>query len=161
MDLKDPIVRLKRAEPVDRDVFANLLQFYLYDLATDLSFSVGRDGRFEYTYLDRFWRHPYLFLVEEQIAGFALAIDECPISGKKPCLFMAEFFVLRGHRRKGVGETAANAILKLHSGLWHIGVIQRNADASAFWSKVLACCNTVASSHHFDGEDWQLHEFQT
>lgn len=107
--MNQPIIRLVSA--LDR-----LMQLYLYDMTDSMPFPVGSDGRFEYGFLDRFWRFPYLIYAGEEIAGFALVIDECPLTGRKPCWFMAEFFVLKAHRRKGTGHAALRAALALHPG---------------------------------------------
>ena len=65
-------VSLRPATTADRPVIANLIQLYLYDMTEFMPFPVGADGRFEYGFLDRFWRHPYFILQDEEIAGFAL-----------------------------------------------------------------------------------------
>jgi hypothetical protein len=51
-------VSVVRAADADKPVVANLIQLYLYDMTGDLPFQIGRDGRFEYDFLDRFWQHP-------------------------------------------------------------------------------------------------------
>lgn len=145
----------------DKPRVANLLQLYLHDMTSDLPFPVGEDGRFEYDYLDRFWQFPYLIRVDEEIAGFALVIDNCPITGTTPCFFMAEFFVLRGHRRSGVGAAALDQILRFHKGDWHIGVIERNRGAAAFWKKCLVSIATRQRVIRFDDQDWRLYEFSS
>ena len=105
-----------------KPLIANLIQLYLYDMTESLPFPVGSDGRFEYGFLDRFWRFPYLIYSGDEIAGFALVVDECPLTGLAPCFFMAEFFVLKAYRRQGLGRAALGAILLRHPGEWHIAV---------------------------------------
>ena len=152
-------VRVQKAGPGHRTVIANLIQLYLYDMTAELPFPVGEDGRFEYDYLDRFWRHPYLILVDGELAGFALVIDECPLTTQHPCFFMAEFFVLKAYRGRGVGRQAADMIISAHPGRWHIGVIEKNAGAFRFWAAQRHCRGAAQSHHHFDGEDWLVYEF--
>ncbi|WP_052731721.1 GNAT family N-acetyltransferase [Devosia geojensis] len=123
----------------------------------DLPFPVGADGRFEYDYLDRFWQHPYLIHCDGELAGFALVIEACPVTGAHPCFFMAEFFVLKAYRGRGVGRSAAETIINGHPGRWHIGVIERNAGAARFWSRLRYCRN--AQPHRFEGEEWLVYEF--
>lgn len=149
------------AGPEHRATVANLIQLYLYDMTADLPFPVGEDGRFEYDYLDRFWRHPYLIRSNGELAGFALVIEECPVTALRPCFFMAEFFVLKAYRGHGVGRRAADAIVSRHAGRWHIGVIERNAGASRFWAAQHYCQNASQGRHRFDGEDWLIYDFAT
>jgi predicted acetyltransferase len=142
-------------------VIANLIQLYLYDMTESMPFPVGRDGRFEYDFLERFWRFPYLVHVGDEIAGFALVIDECPLTGRKPSWFMAEFFVLRAYRRRGVGREALAAILQAHPGHWHVGVPKANLPAQAFWSRSLAPYQPDTRDIAFDGDDWRLNAFRS
>lgn len=97
-------IRLVPATPAQKPVIANLIQLYLHDLTEVMPFPVGYDGRFGYDFLDRFWRFPYFIMSGAEIAGFALVIDSCPLTGRSPCWFMAEFFVLRPYRKQGAGN---------------------------------------------------------
>jgi hypothetical protein len=91
-------ITLRPATLADKPVVANLIQLYLHDMTEFMPFPVQPDGRFQYDFLDRFWRYPYFVMQGEEIAGFALVVDECPLTGRAPCWFMAEFFVLKaGH----------------------------------------------------------------
>lgn len=149
------------ARPGQRQVIANLIQLYLYDMTGDLPFPVGADGLFAYDYLDRFWQHPYLIQAGGELAGFALVIAECPVTGASPCWFMAEFFVLKAYRGRGLGRDAADSIISRHPGTWHIGVIERNAGAARFWERVVRDREAVATRHDFDGEDWVVRAFRS
>ena len=79
---------LVAARHEQRLLIENLIQLYLYDMTSFMPFPVGLDGRFEYDFLDRFWRHPYLIMVGDEIAGFALVVDECPLTGRQPFLYL-------------------------------------------------------------------------
>ncbi len=152
-------ISLRPATAADKPVIANLIQFYLYDMTEFMPFPVGSDGRFEYDFLDRFWRHPYLIMSGDEVAGFALVVDQCPLTGRVPCWFMAEFFVLRAYRKRGVGRRAVNLALAAHPGAWHIAVPHANRAAWAFWGRALAGRSAPAGDIHYDGDDWTLFEF--
>ncbi|MHA6298046.1 GNAT family N-acetyltransferase [Devosia sp. CAU 1758] len=94
-------ITLRRAMVGDKPAIANLIQLYLHDMTEFMPFPVGPDGRFAYDFLDRFWRCPYFIMSGDEIAGFALVVDECPLTGRAPCWFMAEFFVLKAYRGRG------------------------------------------------------------
>ncbi len=152
-------VSVHAAMPGHRPVIEKLIQLYLYDMTGDLPFPIGEDGLFEYDYLDRFWRHPYLIRSGGELAGFALVIDKCPVTDQRPCFFMAEFFVLKAYRRRGVGRQAVEAIISSHRGRWHIGVIEKNTGAAEFWASQHRCREASKYHRHFDGEDWLIYDF--
>jgi len=147
------------ASAADRPVIDRLIQLYLYDMASDRPFAICDDGRYAYDLLDRFWQHPYLFRADGQIAGFALVIDDCPITGTAPCWFMAEFFVLRSARRHGLGTSMLDASLARHAGRWHIATQLANTAADAFWSRAIPPGHHTRTPLRFDGEDWCLRQF--
>jgi predicted acetyltransferase len=144
----------------DKPVIANLIQLYLYDMTPDLPLPVGRDGRFEYDYLERFWQHPYLIFSGPELVGFAFVVNGSPITDSPDRRFMAEFFVLKAYRGRGVGSSAFAQLLEHHPGPWQLGVIEKNGGASAFWAKVVEPYAPTSYPHHFDGEDWLVYEFE-
>jgi predicted acetyltransferase len=146
------------ADPSDRETVERLVQLYLYDMAADNPFAIQDDGTYQYDLLDQFWRHPYLIRVASELAGFALVINGCPISGRNPCWFMAEFFVLRPFRRCSVGTGAFQALLDRHKGDWHIASKTTNIAAGQFWSRATDAYQTEFAAQ-FDGADWTVRSF--
>ena len=153
-------VALQPAAESDKVAIANLIQLYLHDMTEFMPFPVGADGRYAYGFLDRFWRFPYFIMAGDEIAGFALVIDECPLTGRSPCFFMAEFFVLKAYRWQGNGKAALDLLLTAHPGQWHIAVPHANTAAQSFWAKSLATRLPASRDIHFDGDDWRLHQFE-
>ena len=154
-----PAISLVPARPDQKPLIANLIQLYLHDMTEFMPFPVGPDGRYAYDFLDRFWRFPYLIMSNDEIAGFALVIDECPLTGRSPCWFMAEFFVLKAYRGKHTGRSAVQLALQAHPGQWHIAVPHANGAAQGFWSKTLEPHRPASRDIHFDGDDWRLRDF--
>jgi predicted acetyltransferase len=142
----------------DRATVERLVQLYLYDMAADHPFAIRDDGTYEYDLLDRFWQHPYLIRVDDELAGFALVIEGCPITGRTPCWFMAELFVLRTFRRRSVGKGALEALLARHKGDWHIASQTTNPVAGHFWSRSLVA-DRKDSIAQFDGAEWIVRSF--
>lgn len=153
-------ITLRPATPDDKPVIANLIQLYLHDMTEFMPFPVGADGRYDYDFLNRFWRHPYFIMSGDEIAGFALVVDTCPLTGREPCWFMAEFFVLKAYRRRGAGRAALDLALATHQGHWHIAVPHANAAAQAFWPQALGARAAAPRDIHFDGDDWSLYAFE-
>ncbi len=152
-------VEVRKATDSERPTIERLIQLYLYDMASEHPWPLEPDGRYAYDFLDRFWQHPYLLYADGDLAGFALVIRGCPITGRADCWFMAEFFVLRSYRRRGLGAEAARQAFGRHPGPWHVAVLQSNQPALAFWSRVLSVYHPIVTPTPFDGDDWLVHEF--
>ena len=149
-------VRIVPAGPTDRAVIDRLMQLCLYDAAAETPFSIGDDGRYGYDLLDVFWHSPWLIRSDDALAGFALVVPDCPITGRRPCWFMAEFFVLRDQRGKGVGRRAVQAILARHPGPWHVATHGQNPGAARFWDRVLPLRDAPDRTARHDGMDWTV-----
>jgi pimeloyl-ACP methyl ester carboxylesterase len=54
-----------------------------------------------------------------------------------PLLFDTEFFILRRHRRRGVGTEVARRVFDRYPGKWEVTQLTRNVDAQAFWRRVI------------------------
>ena len=150
----------------DRAVISNLLQFMLYELSPLYGEWIGRDGRYAYEWLDSYWidsdRYPYLLSRDDQLAGFALVMARSPITGRAPCWFMAEFFVLKAQRRCGLGQAALADIVSRHKGDWEVAANKKNRDAISFWMKSLSEIDLKdlrKESRTFDNLEWTLHSF--
>lgn len=134
-------VRLVPAADGDRPLLRRLWQLYLDDLSVYESAAPGPDGLFDPgPYFDLYWsesdRHPLLIEVDGRVAGFAL-VRRLPDGTHQ----MAEFFVLRGERRRGVGREAALAVFERYPGRWEVAQMRANAPARAFWRAVVAECS--------------------
>ena len=130
--------------PDERDIVANLMQFYLYDVSEfdDEGADVDERGRVpDYADLDAYFHradwHAFLFRVAGTLAGFAL-VRRLDRPGSEPTWGMAEFFVLRRYRRYGLGRQAAVALFDRFPGRWEVGEIHANTGAIAFWRRVIA-----------------------
>lgn len=160
--MSSPIVtnlNVRVAGSGDRVTISNLIQLYLYDMASADPFSIGVDGKYDYTMLDQFWEHPYLLEVDGEIVGFALVVSHCPITGTSPCWFMAEFFVMRPYRRKSIGAAAFAKIKARHPGKWHVATGTGNRQGEAFWSNAILDDSCEKISTTLDGIDWVVRAF--
>jgi predicted acetyltransferase len=137
-----PPVTLERATPADAPLLANLLELYAHDLSDVFPMTLGPDGRFGYRRLPLYWSEPekrFAFLIRSggEVAGFALATVGSPATDAPTDLDVAEFFVLRAHRRAGVGRQAAMALWDALPGTWVVRVSEGNRGGLAFWSEVV------------------------
>ena len=134
-------VEIIPAGSADRSRLRNLLQLYLHDFSEVLPIVPNRDGTFSYPHLDAYWiddwRKPFLITADGHLAGFALVRTVSVVTGSADVADMAEFFVVRGLRRHGVGRAAAQALFARFAGIWEIRVIEDYAAARAFWLSVI------------------------
>lgn len=123
-----------QAREEDFDLLARLLQLYLHDFSEHTGWDVDEHGLFHYAWPDAYrheaGRHAYVLRVEGRPAGFALVREAERIH-------MAEFFVLRKHRRAGVGLAAARHLLEVHVGPWSITQLATNPEATSFWRRAI------------------------
>jgi predicted acetyltransferase len=117
------------------------MELYLYEFSDVDGREIGEDGRFGYATLDAYWgapgRYPFLVRVDGKLAGFALVAAQRILDGATPGHLIAEFFILRTYRRRGVGTAAAFQIFDAFPGLWWVGEHAANAPARAFWRAVI------------------------
>ena len=135
-------VMLQRATPDMAPVLGNLLELYVHDLSDVFPIELGPEGRFGYDKLPLYWAEPavrHAFLIKHggHLAGFAFATRGSPASENPEDLDVAEFFVLRGHRRSGVGRRAAMALWDAVPGHWVVRVSEANRAGLPFWSDVI------------------------
>src|SRR5579863_2361562 len=153
-------VSVADAEPAQAPVIQNLMQLYTHDFSEfwggTARGDVNAQGLFPAYPLDEYWSSPnwaaMLICRDLQLAGFCLVNDRAH-SGLKAHRNMAEFFVLRKHRGRGVGRLAAEIIFSRQPGLWEVAVARKNAHAQEFWRKTLSRSAQCSQFHELDLQD--------
>jgi predicted acetyltransferase len=134
-------IELKKAQLQEKNVIFRLLQLYLYEFSEIEGFDIGADGLFLYEHLDSYWSDPssfaFLIYVEGRIAGFVFVNSYTCLPESRSARSIAEFFVLRKYRRKGVGKTAAFDVFNRFPGKWEVRQILENEGGRQFWRKVI------------------------
>lgn len=135
----EPKLDFSRAEPGRHDeVVKNLLELYYYDFAEILKYEIGADG----SYLAAFeWSddEPLFLLYADGLpAGFAILSPGSRIDGRQDVWDVKEFFVIRRHRRSGLGSWLARQVWREHPGTWDVRVVEPNTGALAFWRRAVA-----------------------
>jgi predicted acetyltransferase len=139
LDLRDA-----RASTADREWLTNVYPFYLHDLSEfdEHYYTLNERGSWEPDHLPSWLQddsdHPLVIRLPETRVGFAL-VNETPSVHVRPgCRFrLSEFFILKRHRRTGIGRRAAQALFARFPGRWQLSILARNAPAIAFWRGVL------------------------
>lgn len=130
--------------PVTREhetTFRNLYQFYLYDFSEMIGFPVNPDGLYPDEDSDTLWDpgvNGFLLRIEGELAGLAMVDDwrKNP-NASEPIIYLAEFFVLRKFRKRGVGEAFATALFDRFRGRWRVSQVLENSYAHRFWRRVI------------------------
>ncbi len=132
-------IQLTEAKYADKPVLRQLMELYLYDFSEFIDCDVNEHGSYDYGYLDNYWteadRYPFLIHVNGKLAGFVLVWITG--EGEERRNLIAEFFVMKKYRHKGVGKTTAWRIFDRFPGVWQVGEVKTNVPAIRFWSKII------------------------
>jgi predicted acetyltransferase len=141
-------VRDARGAPRDREWIESVYRDYLDDLSPLNTgvFSMTSLGEIGYSESDQLARWfvdstvtPLVIVRGSEPVGFAMVATGSATAGGPPVDYrMAEFFVARTWRRRGVGRFAVELILNRFAGRWQITEYLRNPVAVAFWRRVVA-----------------------
>jgi predicted acetyltransferase len=166
--MDSPRVEVVAASPEQEPVLANLLELYVHDFSAFLDLDIAEDGRFGYPSLPLYWsepgRYPFLIRMDGKLAGLALVKKGSVVSGDGAVWDMAQFFVLRGCRGRGVGTLAAHQVWRRFPGAWEVRVMQRNTLARRFWAGAISTfAEEEVRPHRIErnGEAWDLFSFQS
>ncbi len=141
-EILSPHVEVIRAAPEQAPVLANLLELYAHDFSEFRNLEMGEDGRFGYRSLPLYWseanRHPFLIRMDGKLAGLVFVKRGSEVSGNDAVWDIAEFFVTRGCRRRGIGTQVAHEVWRRFPGLWEVRVMQANVPAQHFWAGAIS-----------------------
>ncbi len=156
------------AAPEQEPILANLLQLYAHDFSEFHEVELGPDGRFAYRDLPLYWsepgRHPFLVELDRKLAGFVLVKRGSELSANEAVWDMAEFFVIRGYRRRGIGTQVAREVWRRFPGRWEVRVMQANLPAYEFWARaILKFTGAVIQPVRVDknGDCWKVFSFES
>ena len=163
-------VALVVATLADSELLSNLLELYIHDLSDVFpNIEIGTDGRFGYDKLALYWtepdrRFPFLIKFNGHCVGFVLATRGSPATDDPNVFDIAEFFVIRRHRRSNVGRQAARLLWNRLPGKWIVRVSEGNLGALPFWTRVIAEFiggTAIESRRPGTPHDWRVFEFES
>jgi predicted acetyltransferase len=141
---------------------------YSHDFSEVQELSIGADGRFGYKCLPLYWsepdRYPFLVRMNGKLAGFVFVKRGSEVSGREAIWDMAEFFILRAYRRRGIGTQTAHEIFRRFPGLWEVRVMPSNVSACQFWARAIS--SFLGGAIHparvkKDTKLWELYSFES
>ena len=142
-------LRDAKRSPKDQQWIETVYPEYLDELAevsrsgTGVFPVLGEHGSRHEELLARWFRddrsHPLLILEAGRAAGFALVSRPRALPGARETADyrLADFFVRRSHRRRGIGQAAASLIFSRFAGRWEIIEAAANGDAVRFWRRTV------------------------
>ena len=161
-------LELTPAAAEDQFVLENLLQLYIHDFSEMLPIDIGNDGRYSYTNLPAYWsdasRLPLLARIDGRLAGFVLIAKISIPSADGEAYDIAEFFVLRRYRHRGIGRALAEKLWLRFPGKWQIRVMANNVAAFRFWAASIARFTgrmAKSTSVESDGTTWHIFSFDS
>jgi predicted acetyltransferase len=161
-------IRLVPATAADKPVLANLFELYCHDFCDFVTLRIGPDGRFGFRDLDLYWTHPdvhraFFVYADGGLAGFVV-VDGLSGGPHDPMWDIAQFFILRGFRRSGVGSEAAHEVWRRFPGRWQVRVMVANEPACRFWDRTVRSFagNSVVATRWFDHDrEWHRFRFES
>ncbi|MBD5138920.1 MAG: GNAT family N-acetyltransferase [Ruminococcus sp.] len=132
-------------EPIlfeQKSVFVQMMELYRYDFSEFSDDDINEYGYFGYSHIDDYWneegRYPFFIRADGKLAGLVLVRSCCEHNNLINPHNIAEFFVMKKYRHKGVGKAAAVKIFDMFPGGWEVSQWSNNLPARKFWEKVVA-----------------------
>lgn len=134
-------IQIIKASFEQKSVIAQLYELYTYEMTDLADFDIKDNGYYGYDELSSYWddpnKYPYLIWVNKKLAGFALVQKGSPIETEPNVWDIAEFFIMRKFRKKGIGQFVAQQIWRTFPGPWQVRVWDNNKTAHYFWDAVI------------------------
>lgn len=157
-----------------RRIVANLARYYIYDFSPYIHaqsewYRCQASGNFN-SGMGHYFKDPastvFLVRVDGEWAGFAMVRA---LKGDAEVDFnLAEFFITRPLRGKGIGRYVAHRLFDRFAGRWDVHVLPANEPAVLFWEKVIAeytdgkAQTTFGCEHrHRHGQRLCIHRFSS
>ena len=132
-------IEIKLAEYDEKPLVKKMLELHLYDMSVFDDYDLSKFGEYGYRYLDLYWteteRFPFILRVNQKLAGFAL-INKFAHIGRVDGA-VAEFFILKKYRRRGIGKKLAFEIFQQFLGRWEVCTSANNIVAEKFWQNII------------------------
>lgn len=131
------------ASLADYAAIQNMGRFYVYDMSEYMGFEDGweipQDGLYECIDFKKYWERentfPFLIRYKNELAGFAIVDKKGSDSSIE--FNMAQFFILRKFKNKGVGRYIAHQLFERFKGVWEVMVLPNNTGAYQFWKSTV------------------------
>lgn len=134
-------IEIIEVQETEKSVLRHLMELYAYDFSEFDDADVNEHGLYGYTYFDYYWteesRTPFFIKVDGELAGLVLVNEYCYLVKEPGTKSIAEFFVMRKYRRKGIGKAVAVMVFEKFPGKWEILQHGENQPSQIFWDTVI------------------------
>lgn len=121
----------------------NMARFFVYDMSeysgSEKGWELPEDGLYECIDFKKYWEtdaaFPFLIRYDNELAGFVI-IDKKG-SDSSIDFNVAQFFILRKFKNKGIGRYVAQQCFDKFRGSWEVMVMPSNSGAYCFWRSVI------------------------
>lgn len=137
-------INLISASLKDYPTIQNMGRFYVYDMSEYLGdeedWEIPANGLYECIDFKKYWKiddaFPFLIRYRHELAGFVI-IDK---KGSEPNIDfnVAQFFILRKFKNKGIGKYIAQQCFDRFQGVWEVMVMPGNVGAFQFWRSTIS-----------------------
>lgn len=137
------LIQLQPASLNEYPVIQNMARFYVYDMSeyfgNDNGWIMPENGLYECIDFKKYWQNdysfPFIVRYGNELAGFAI-VDK---NGSDPAIDfnMAQFFIIRKFKHKGIAREAAFKCFNQFKGTWEVMVIPGNEGAYRFWRRII------------------------
>lgn len=157
----------------DYPTIQNMGRFYVYDMSEFMGDEAGwqmpENGLYECIDFKKYWQvedaFPFLIRYNGELAGFVI-VDKKG-SDNTIDFNMAQFYIVRKFKGKGLGNYVACHCFATFKGLWEVMVMPHNTGAYQFWKKIItAYTNNTAVEYtrqvkHFNNSEKNIFCFQS
>lgn len=137
-------VTLVAAPLDDYPTIQNMGRFYVYDMSEFMGDEPGwqmpENGLYECIDFKKYWQtdeaFPFMIRYKGELAGFVI-VDKKG-SDDKIDFNMAQFYIIRKFKGKGLGKFVAHHCFNMFRGTWEVMVMPHNRGAYQFWKKTIS-----------------------
>ena len=157
-------LQLHRIDRSEEAVLRRLLGDYCHDMAEWFALDLEADGTYPYP-VETLWAdacHVHLATIHRAPVGFAIVEDASCGTAASGVRDLKEFFVVRRHRRAGLGRALASAVWNEYPGGWLVRVFHGNRPALPFWRAAIGAYTEdhfAEEVRNLDGRDWSYFSF--
>lgn len=135
-------IELVPTTPRDEPILSRLAQLYAHDFSEFMELDLGDDALFGLAdMLVGCWsegsRHAFVCRVDAHLAGFVILDEHSRLTGDPEVVDVAQFFITRRYRRRGIGTACAAKAFDLFARKWEVRQTAANHDATAFWRRAI------------------------
>jgi len=127
------------ASQTEKPLIEQMMQLYRHDMSEFDGSDLDHKGQFSYEYLDSYWmddsRSPLIIRLSGKLAGFVLINQHSYTRDGRYSI--AEFFIMRKYRGKGIGKFIAHRVFDQFGPFWEVRQNKENTAAQSFWRKVI------------------------